>query len=87
MIFMVQTYQGYFQEGRFVSPQVKAIPEQVEVYVLVTNNSIPARKTKAQEQREAFESFVQACAEAEPLGDKFDEIIKEGVHVRGELQL
>ena len=38
---MVQTYQGYFKEGRFVSPESTEIPECVEVYVVVTSNTIP----------------------------------------------
>jgi hypothetical protein len=82
---MVQTYQGYFQEGRFVSPNTRSIPENVEVYVLVTDKTISAPKTKAQEQREAFESFFQAVSNAEPLRDDFDEIISQGIHVKGEL--
>jgi len=84
---MVQTYQGYFQEGRFVSPQTKSIPEHVEVYVLVTNNAVPAKKTKAQEQREAFEAFFEAVSKAEPLGEEFDEIINSGINFTGELEL
>ena len=38
---MVQTFQGHFQEGRFVSPQTAEIPEYVEVVVVVTGKVIP----------------------------------------------
>jgi hypothetical protein len=84
---MVQTYQGYFQEGRFVSQQTKSIPDHVEVYVLVTDKTIPANKTKAQEQREAFESFFQAISNTEPLGEEFDEIISQGINIKEELEV
>ena len=48
---MIKTFQGHFQEGRFVSPQISAIPEYVEVLIVVTNNPItniqqPQRMTK-----------------------------------------
>ena len=39
---MVQTFQGYFKEGRFVSSQSVEIPEFVEVYIVVTSKTIPA---------------------------------------------
>jgi len=44
---MVQAYQGYFREGRFVSPEPVAIPENVEVYVMVTGKKMPRRKPVA----------------------------------------
>jgi len=84
---MVQTFQGYFREGRFVSPQTKVIPENVEVYVVVTNKVVPAAQTKAQKQLQAFDEFTKMVANAEPLCDKFDEIISQGVNLRKELDL
>ena len=82
---MVQTFQGYFQEGRFVSPQTDSIPEYVEVYVVVTNNPVTAKKTEAQKQRQAFELFCQAISNAQPLGEEFDKIINQGISVQGVL--
>jgi hypothetical protein len=38
---MVQTYQGYFQEGRFISSNTNDIPDFVEVYIVVTNKTVP----------------------------------------------
>ena len=37
---MIKTFQGHFQEGRFISPQIATIPEYVEVLIVVTNNPI-----------------------------------------------
>jgi hypothetical protein len=41
---MVQTYQGYFKEGRFISPGVDEIPDYTEVYIIVTSSAVPAEK-------------------------------------------
>ena len=76
---MMQAVQGYFQESRFVSPQQNTIPDYVEVYVVITNKTMFSAKTKAQNQRQAFERFTQAIATAEPLGKEFDEIVSQGI--------
>ena len=83
---MIQAIQGYFQEGRFVSSQQNAIPDYVEVYVVVTDKTVPSAKSQARQQRQAFERFAQAMADAEPLGEDFDEIIDQGICVRGEIE-
>jgi len=57
---MVQTYQGYFQNGRFISPELIAIPDNIEVYVMITGKELPPPKTKSQRQLEAFDKFVSA---------------------------
>jgi hypothetical protein len=36
----IQAYQGYFQNGRFISPEQAAIPENVEVYIMVTGRGL-----------------------------------------------
>ena len=84
---MLQAVQGYFQEGRFVSPQQNTIPEHVEVYVVVTNNPAPSAKAKAQKQRQAFERFTKVIGSTEPLSEEFDKIINQGVSVQGELNV
>ena len=56
---MVQTFQGYFQEGRFVSPQAASIPECVEVYVVVTNKAVSAEQAESQKKRQTFVEFTQ----------------------------
>ena len=57
---MVQTYQGYFQEGQFISQELAVIPDNMEVYVMVTGRKYLSPKTKAQRQLEAFDKFVSA---------------------------
>jgi len=84
---MVQTFQGYFLDGRFITPQAMTIPEHVEVYVVVTGKPMPAKKTKVQKQRQAFEDFVLAIDNAEPLCETFDEIISQGINLRRELDV
>ena len=66
---MVQTYQGYFQKGRFISSELMAIPDNVEAYVMITGRKLTQSKTKAQRQLEAFDKFVSAIRliEDEPL--------------------
>ena len=43
---MVQTYQGYFQEGQFISQELTTIPDNMEVYVMVTGRKYQSSKTK-----------------------------------------
>jgi len=43
---MVRTYQGYFQEGRFISPKNFSIPEYVEVFVVVTDKSVSTQESE-----------------------------------------
>jgi len=84
---MLQTLQGYFQEGRFVSPQSASIPENVEVFVVVTEKTIQAQQTKVQQQRTAFNEFMESISGADPLGNEFDEIINQGINLQRELAL
>ena len=69
---MVQTYQGYFQKGQFISPQLEVVPDNIEVYVTITGKELPTSKTKAQQQLEAFDKFVSAVRsiDDEPLTDE-----------------
>jgi len=57
---MVQTYQGYFSKGMFISKEAVTIPDNVEVYVMITGNQYVEQKTKSQRQLEAFNRFVSA---------------------------
>jgi len=69
---MVQTYQGYFRKGQFISQESVAIPDNVEVYVMITGREYPPSKSKAQQQLEAFDRFVAAIEsiDDEPLADE-----------------
>ena len=84
---MIQALQGYFQEGRFVSAQQNAIPDNVEVYVIVTDKAVSSAKTKVQKQRQAFENFNKAIASATPLNEEFYEMIDQGISIRGEFEV
>ena len=68
---MIKTYQGYFQNGRFISEGLVEVPNNVEVYVIVTDRESVPSKTKAQQQLEAFDKFVSALntIDNEPLTD------------------
>ena len=70
---MIQTYQGYFQKGRFITSESVEIPDNIEVYVMVTGRELPQLKTKAQQQLEAFDKFiaVNRAIDDEPLTDDF----------------
>ena len=43
---MAQTYQGYFQEEQFISQELAAIPDNMEVYIMVTGKKTSAVKNK-----------------------------------------
>jgi hypothetical protein len=45
---MIQTYQGYFKDGRFIplEPETVTIPEEVEVFVIVTGRKVPTQDTE-----------------------------------------
>ena len=75
---MLQAYQGYFQDGRFMSPDMATIPNDVKVYVIVADE-LPKVKTKAQLQNEALREFSAAMKEIsdEPLDDEFDSIVSK----------
>ena len=69
---IIQTYQGYFQNERFIPSEDVTIPENVEVYVMITGKAIPSVKTEAQRQRQAFEKFFTGIASIndEPITDE-----------------
>ena len=64
-----QTYQGYFQGGRFVSPDSVAIPDNSFVMVTVVDDRLPFIKTKGQRQVEALDQFISRikAVDHEPL--------------------
>jgi hypothetical protein len=70
---MIQAYQGYFKDGSFVSYEPVTIPENVEVYVMITEKELPSDKSISQRQREAMNKFVAAnnAIDDEPLTEEF----------------
>ena len=51
---MYTTYRGYFQNGRFISPEIVTIPDNIEVHITIIGEELPLVKTKAQRQNEAL---------------------------------
>jgi hypothetical protein len=64
-----QTYQGYFQDGRFVSPDSVSIPDNSLVMVTVVDDQLPVFKTRGQQQVEALDQFILSikAIDNEPL--------------------
>ena len=60
---MMRAYQGYFQNGRFMALEAVTIPDNVEVYVMVTDREIPTESTTEKltpAQRTVAEDFLKA---------------------------
>jgi len=68
---MVRALQGYFKGGKFISSEQAEIPEEVEVYVMITDREVNRSDAKAQRQLAALDKFVDAISSsaAEPLSD------------------
>jgi hypothetical protein len=66
---MIQTYQGYFQEGRFISSHVGEIPDHVEVYIVVTNKTVPMKNPLGKTLK--ARGIFKGCANADRIqGEK-----------------
>ncbi|MCL1878935.1 MAG: DUF2281 domain-containing protein [Defluviitaleaceae bacterium] len=74
---MIKAFQGHFQEGRFVSPQTAAIPEYVEVFIVVTDKTVPATQANLNTQRQAIEEFTRTFTGNESLGDAISKITSQ----------
>ena len=46
----VQSYQGYFKNGQFISPQAVKLPENVEVFITITGRKMPTENTEDKPQ-------------------------------------
>lgn len=77
-MIQIQSYQGYFKDGQFMSPQAIKLPENVEVFITITGRKIPtesiepkstAQKTLTPEQLEVAKSVML----------KVEEITKNGL--------
>ena len=45
-VTQVQALQGFFRNGRFMSPQAVDLPENVEVFITITGRKIPVENTE-----------------------------------------
>jgi len=70
---MVQTFSGYFQEGRFISSQTAAIPEYVEVVIVVTDKPIANINSQSQTSKE----YTNILPSTDPLGETDNKIIRQ----------
>jgi hypothetical protein len=59
-LIMVKALQGYFRSGRFISSEPAEIPDNVEVYVMITDRELQHPISKSERQLEAFNKFVTA---------------------------
>ena len=86
---MYTTYKGYFQNGRFVSPELAAIPDNIEVHVTIIGDEtqIVDDKTMAQRQNEALKQLVSTLKEIDD--EPFDEsiILNNRFNIKRELDL
>ena len=57
---MLKALQGYFRSGRFISSEPVEIPDDVEVFVMITDRELQPHKTKPQRQLDAFNKFLTA---------------------------
>ena len=69
---MLKTYQGHFREGRFISPDITAIPNGVMVYVTILEDVKPPIKALAQKQNEGLKRFFATIdgIDDEPITDE-----------------
>ena len=68
---MLRALQGYFRSGRFISSEPVEIPDNVEVFLTITDKEVQLPKSRSQKQLDAFNRFVSAIAAIndEPLTD------------------
>ena len=85
---MIKTFQGHFQEGHFISPQIATIPEYVEVLVVVTNNPITKKNIQQPQNTMNNLRFIRQPDPTKPsllgcmdglvkIPDDFDEPLEE----------
>jgi hypothetical protein len=68
---MLHAYQGYFENGRFVSSEVDSIPDKMRVIVtLFDDDIITPMKTRAQQQLEAVKAFISDNRGNEELSEE-----------------
>ncbi|MCL1987508.1 MAG: DUF2281 domain-containing protein [Firmicutes bacterium] len=75
---MLQTIQGYFREGNFVPLQQAKIPNNVEVFVVITDNPVLADEpVNLNDKIEGFPLFNCAKGKGGWIADDFDAPLEE----------
>ena len=59
----VQAYQGYFKNGQFISSQIVKLPENVEVFITVTDRAMPQDVISKEAQKKILTNEQQAAFE------------------------
>jgi hypothetical protein len=89
---MIQTYQGFFKNGRFMPLDIGAvaIPEEIEVFITVTGRKLPAQNietviipaadNKLEKRREMLKSITGVIkADVDVKAMKDERIAKRGL--------
>ncbi len=65
---VLRAYQGYFDNGRFVSPDGALIPDKTRVIVTLLGDEItPTPTTRAQRQFDAVKAFISDASGQDEL--------------------
>lgn len=82
----IQAFQGYFESGRFISPDIATIPEHKKVIVTVLDE--PVLNRDSERNRLAWNKFFSDIAECdEKLPQEFDELLSQRVNFTRELKI
>ncbi|MCL1820983.1 MAG: hypothetical protein FWG36_10070 [Oscillospiraceae bacterium] len=89
---MLQTYQGYFDSGQFISLDNLSIPEKKRAIITILDDEIDVKRLNIipKQQLKAFEEFFAAIdsIEGEPLTDTdFAELENNRLNFRRDLDL
>ena len=81
----LQTYQGYFKNGQFISSEKITIPEYRRVILTVLDEPI---KQEGSEHSKIWNDFFEELANCnEPIGLEFDEIMSKRTNFSREIDL
>jgi hypothetical protein len=82
----MQAYQGYFENGRFITADTVKIPERRRIILTVLDE--PVEDSIVIKQRKAIKRFINdVCACEEPLSPVFDEIVSQRADLSREVDL
>ncbi|MDR2589521.1 MAG: hypothetical protein LBC71_00795 [Oscillospiraceae bacterium] len=73
---MIKTLQGHFNRGQFISVDSTEIPDNVEVYVMITDKKLKTSETNANRQLDAFNKFLSAVKSIKDEALKSEDFIE-----------
>ena len=72
---MLKTYQGYFREGRFISPELVTIPNDIRVHVTIIDEPITDDVRRKQRAETLEKMFIRIQESKSDLADEeWDEL-------------